>query len=110
MNHELPPWRSRRQESRCLSMLARLAKGPVTSEIPQPPKETVMRLSVVAASFVALSIAHGQSSIPVATEFEHLHFRSIGPAVMSGRIADVAVYEPKPTTYYVGTAHGGVWK
>src|ERR1041385_3997470 len=69
-----------------------------------------MRLSVVALSFVALSIAHAQSSIPVASEFDHLHFRSIGPAVMSGRIADVSVYEPKPSIYYVGTAHGGVWK
>ena len=47
---------------------------------------------------------------PVATEFESLHFRSIGPATMSGRIADVAVYEANPAIYYVGTAHGGVWK
>ncbi|MCC7002880.1 MAG: hypothetical protein IT357_12055 [Gemmatimonadaceae bacterium] len=29
---------------------------------------------------------------------------------MSGRIADVAVYEANPAVYYVGTAHGGVWK
>jgi photosystem II stability/assembly factor-like uncharacterized protein len=42
--------------------------------------------------------------------FDSLHFRSIGPASMSGRIADVAVYEPNPAIFYVGTAHGGVWK
>jgi photosystem II stability/assembly factor-like uncharacterized protein len=42
--------------------------------------------------------------------FDRLHFRSIGPATMSGRIADVAVYEANPSVYYVGTAHGGVWK
>ncbi len=47
---------------------------------------------------------------PVATEFEHLHFRSIGPSVNSGRIADLAVYEANPNIYYVGSAHGGVWK
>ena len=29
---------------------------------------------------------------------------------MSGRIADLAVYEPNPSIFYVGTAHGGVWK
>jgi len=29
---------------------------------------------------------------------------------MSGRIADLAVYEANPAVYYVGTAHGGVWK
>ena len=50
------------------------------------------------------------SSIPTASEFDNLHFRSIGPATMSGRIADVSVYEANPAVFYVGTAHGGVWK
>jgi len=48
--------------------------------------------------------------IPVAEEFDSLHFRSIGPATMSGRISDLAVYEANPAVYYVGTAHGGLWK
>jgi hypothetical protein len=47
---------------------------------------------------------------PIAQEFERLHFRSIGPATMSGRITSLAVYEADPATYYVGTAHGGLWK
>ena len=47
---------------------------------------------------------------PVATEFEKLHFRSIGPATMSGRVADLAVYEANPAIWYVATAHGGIWK
>ena len=51
-----------------------------------------------------------QARIPDATEFDGLHFRSIGPATMSGRIADLAVFEANPAVYYVGTAHGGVWK
>src|SRR6266850_1968960 len=42
--------------------------------------------------------------------FDTLRFRPIGPAGMSGRIADLAVYEPNPATFYVGTAHGGIWK
>jgi photosystem II stability/assembly factor-like uncharacterized protein len=42
--------------------------------------------------------------------FDALHFRPIGPASMSGRISDLAVYESNPSIYYVGTAHGGVWK
>jgi photosystem II stability/assembly factor-like uncharacterized protein len=29
---------------------------------------------------------------------------------MSGRIADLAVYEANPAIFYVATAHGGVWK
>lgn len=39
-----------------------------------------------------------------------LSFRSIGPAVTSGRISDFAVVPGKPSTYYVATASGGVWK
>ena len=54
--------------------------------------------------------AQAQSTVPVAQEFEKLHFRSIGPATMSGRVADLAVYEANPAVYYVGTAHGGVFK
>ncbi|HEX6974409.1 MAG TPA: hypothetical protein VF147_08410, partial [Vicinamibacterales bacterium] len=47
---------------------------------------------------------------PGAGPFDGLHFRSIGPASMSGRISDIAVYEANPAIFYVGTAHGGVWK
>jgi hypothetical protein len=42
--------------------------------------------------------------------FDRLHFRSIGPSIMSGRISDFAVYEANTAIFYVGTAHGGVWK
>jgi len=42
--------------------------------------------------------------------FDRLHFRPLGPASMSGRISDLAVYDANPSIFYVGTAHGGVWK
>jgi len=42
--------------------------------------------------------------------FGDLSARSIGPAVMSGRISDVEGVNDKPTTIYLGTANGGVWK
>jgi photosystem II stability/assembly factor-like uncharacterized protein len=69
-------------------------------------------LGVVAGVFWCSQPALAQPVNPatVAQEFEHLHFRSIGPATMSGRVADLAVYEANPAIYYVGTAHGGVWK
>jgi len=51
-----------------------------------------------------------QSSVPVAQQFEKLHFRSVGPAIMSGRIADLTVYEKNTAIWYAGSAHGGVWK
>ena len=47
---------------------------------------------------------------PAGGPFDSLHFRPIGPASMSGRISDLAVYEANPAIFYVGTAHGGVWK
>jgi photosystem II stability/assembly factor-like uncharacterized protein len=47
---------------------------------------------------------------PARGPFDSLYFRPIGPASMSGRIADIAVYEANPNIFYVGTAHGGVWK
>ncbi|MBI4475532.1 MAG: glycosyl hydrolase [Acidobacteria bacterium] len=47
---------------------------------------------------------------PAGGPFDTLHFRSVGPASMSGRISDLAVYEANPAVFYVGTAHGGVWK
>ncbi len=39
-----------------------------------------------------------------------LKFRSIGPALTSGRITDIAVNPDNPFEYYVATASGGVWK
>jgi photosystem II stability/assembly factor-like uncharacterized protein len=36
--------------------------------------------------------------------------RSIGPANMGGRVTGVAVVESKPSTMYVATASGGLWK
>jgi photosystem II stability/assembly factor-like uncharacterized protein len=39
-----------------------------------------------------------------------LKFRSIGPALTSGRISDFAVNPDNPKEYYVATSAGGVWK
>ncbi|HWM93729.1 MAG TPA: hypothetical protein VN493_23425 [Thermoanaerobaculia bacterium] len=36
--------------------------------------------------------------------------RSIGPAGMSGRVADIAAVESNPDIIYIATAAGGVWK
>ncbi len=37
-------------------------------------------------------------------------FRAVGPALTSGRVADIAINEKIPGTYFVATASGGVWK
>ncbi|MEM7662859.1 MAG: glycosyl hydrolase [Pseudomonadota bacterium] len=42
--------------------------------------------------------------------FEAFGLRNIGPAFMSGRIADIAIVQDDPATWYVGVGSGGVWK
>ncbi len=42
--------------------------------------------------------------------FERLEWRSIGPANMGGRTADVEGIPGNPSVVYVGTASGGLWK
>ena len=42
--------------------------------------------------------------------FSGLKFRSVGPALMSGRISDIAVHPKDQSTWYLGVGSGGVWK
>lgn len=42
--------------------------------------------------------------------FAGLKFRSIGPASMSGRIADIAIHPDDDNIWYVAVGSGGVWK
>src|SRR5262245_53841322 len=42
--------------------------------------------------------------------FSGLQFRSVGPAITSGRIGDLAVNPANHSEYYVAVASGGVWK
>lgn len=42
--------------------------------------------------------------------FSNLKFRSIGPAFMSGRIADIAIDPASESTWYVAVGSGGLWK
>ncbi len=45
-----------------------------------------------------------------AETFAGLELRNIGPAVIGGRIVDLAVDPRTPNTWYVAAASGGVWK
>ena len=42
--------------------------------------------------------------------FSGIKLRSIGPALMSGRIADIAVDPVKQNTWYVAAGSGNLWK
>ncbi|WP_445664807.1 VPS10 domain-containing protein [Fodinibius sp. AD559] len=42
--------------------------------------------------------------------YSGLEFRNIGPALFSGRIADIAIHPNDSNTWYVAVGSGGVWK
>tara|TARA_Y100000782_G_C10187108_1_gene267374 strand:+ start:2828 stop:6079 length:3252 start_codon:yes stop_codon:yes gene_type:complete len=44
------------------------------------------------------------------SQLNALKFRNIGPAITSGRVADIAVNPNNHDEWYVATASGGVWK
>ncbi len=56
------------------------------------------------------SASNGQTKSPVETALSTLEWRSIGPANMGGRIADVEGVPGDPNVVYVATASGGLWK
>ncbi len=50
-----------------------------------------------------------QDSVP-ALSLDAFQFRALGPALMSGRIYDLAFNQQNSAEYYVAVASGGVWK
>jgi photosystem II stability/assembly factor-like uncharacterized protein len=44
------------------------------------------------------------------TTFKGLEWRGIGPALMSGRIADIAIDPADRSTWYIAVGSGGIWK
>jgi photosystem II stability/assembly factor-like uncharacterized protein len=72
-------------------------------------------LSLVLVSS-AVTTASAQETEPApagplkAGDVSALKFRSIGPALMSGRIADIAIDPVRPNTWYVAAGSGNLWK
>ncbi|MEO6253506.1 MAG: hypothetical protein ABIO79_09385 [Ferruginibacter sp.] len=66
--------------------------------------------------FTTLAVHSQQTVKPKASDslknisFTGLKFRNVGPAITSGRIADIAVNPNNFSEYYVAAAAGGVWK
>jgi photosystem II stability/assembly factor-like uncharacterized protein len=67
----------------------------------------------VSAAVLTLALAAPPLRAQEAPTTDHLDgiaLRTVGPAVMSGRIVDLAVVEIDPAVFYVGSSTGGVWK
>ncbi len=69
----------------------------------------VIFLCVALSILVYAGALTDQSSVS-AELFKNLRPRNIGPANMGGRITDVEGIPGNPSTVYVGTATGGLWK
>ncbi|HET6851319.1 MAG TPA: hypothetical protein VFH46_03290 [Pyrinomonadaceae bacterium] len=52
----------------------------------------------------------GTAKSPFEEAFSRLEYRSIGPAIMGGRVADVEGVPGDPNVVYVASASGGLWK
>ncbi|MCR4373234.1 MAG: glycosyl hydrolase [Acidobacteria bacterium] len=76
-------------------------------------KQRLTLFFAAAACFAAAVAPSGQTAgndrlTPAV--FEGLALRSIGPSLVTGRVADFDVDPKNPNVYYVATAAGGVWK
>ena len=68
-------------------------------------------LALIVSAFGGIAPAPATAQAPdLATTVSRLEYREIGPALMGGRIAALAVVESKPQMFYLGTASGGLWK
>lgn len=73
-------------------------------------KLTALALVLSLAAPATGMAMQGKSDPMNSKTFDGLKVRNIGPAYMSGRIADIDVVKSDPATWYVGVASGGVWK
>lgn len=72
-------------------------------------KAHVLLLAAAASTVLAPAPAFAQAP-DLAQTISRMEYREIGPALMGGRIAGLAVVESKPQVFYIGAATGGVWK
>ena len=66
----------------------------------------------VTASAAVLSALPSQDNAPIfdSSTVEHVAWRHLGPANPMGRMTDIAVHDDRQSTWFVGTAGGGVWR
>ena len=70
-------------------------------------------VALAIAASAAAAVAQNRTAAPSAITMEQLRgmeLRSIGPYLTTGRIADVAIDPKNPSTWYVASAFGGLWK
>ena len=71
---------------------------------------TVMLAFVICALMFTINLANAADQKTIAEAAAGIKMRGIGPALMGGRIADIAVHPTNSSTWYIAVASGGVWK
>ncbi len=85
----------------------------MATDDPRPHRSRFPRLALPVLgllSGLATSASAQGPSARAADAASGLEFREIGPALVGGRVADIAAVEDDPRIYYVGLGAGGVWK
>src|SRR5436190_597262 len=97
--------------SYCCALLFSICAVPV---LPAQEETQSGRVPTAVASPTA-TVSSSATPTPAATPlqltdvlFKNLKARSIGPAVMGGRVSDIAIDPHNPFVFYVGLGHGGV--
>ncbi len=98
-----------------LSILAASILSAQEETPPGPPPISSASPAASSASTTPLSSSVTPAPSPTAPQltdvlFKNLKARSIGPAVMGGRVSDIAIDSHNPFIFYVGLGHGGVFK
>lgn len=81
-------------------------------------KKMTRILSILMVFLMFITTSHAQKNKKgddkkkndVSAIYNGLKFRSIGPAFMSGRIADIVIHPTNENVWYVAVGSGGVWK
>ena len=68
-----------------------------------------MALVVLAAVVRAGQTPSGADRL-TAERFERMAIRNIGPALVTGRVVDIEIDPKNPSTWYIASAFGGLWK
>jgi len=71
--------------------------------------KSLFSLVVILCFFITFS-PNARAQKPADTLYNGLKLRSIGPAFMSGRIADIDIHPQNEHIWYVAVGSGGVWK
>jgi photosystem II stability/assembly factor-like uncharacterized protein len=70
-------------------------------------------LLLILFAFITLPFSYGQAkkdTLIKSATFSGLKFRNIGPAMTSGRIADIAIHPTDQNIMYVAAGSGNLWK